>query len=440
MKSVFAPIATMFLILVLCAAPVWSETTAYIPSFDDDDVKRVFTDNDTNVAQVDVCDGPYGAAVTPGGANLVLTCTTDNSVTVIPTVNFVNSGVQTNVALGNDHEPRGVAVESRGLNAYVANFANDTVDEINISSTSVNRTIDVGDGPWGVAAFYDNDEAKVMVYVTNHEDNSVSVISGNDVDTIENVGTGPIGAAVTPDGETLFVANLDDDTIAVIDTAEKSVTNRIPVGNGPWGVTVAADGDFVFVTNSLEDTVSMIDTDTLIVVRTVFVGNQPLGIAAPANGDFAYAVNQTGNTISKITTSGEVTTIDSAELNGAFALGAFIGGSPPDSPSGLEAVAESSSRIALTWTDNASDAIGFKIERREEVEDGEDNVEDNFVLVAKVGEGETNYTDASLQRNTTYEYRVSAFNEAAESDFSDTASATTNNEKFSWCFINTLFH
>ena len=434
MKHVFAPIAAVFLIFILSAAPVWSETTAYIPSFDDNDVKRILASNETNVAQVEVCDGPYGAAVTPDGANLVLTCSTDNSATVIPAVNFVNAGAQTNIALGSGHEPRGVAVESRGLNAFVANFANDTVDEINIGSASVTpEPFSVGDGPWGVAATYDSVAAKVKVYVTNHNDGTVSVISGNDIDTIPDVGTGPVGAALTPDGETLFVANLEDDTVAVIDTSELTVTATINVGNGPWGVAVAADGDFVFVTNSIADTVSLISTDTLTVSRTLSVGDQPMGIAAPVNGDFAYALNQADKTISKITTTGTVTTIDSAELNGAFSLGAFIGGSAPDSPSDLEAVGKSSSQIRLTWTDNASDAAGFKIERRK---DGEEL----FVQVDKVGEGETAYTDFGLARDMTYEYRVRAFNEASNSEFSGTASATTNSQRFSWCFINALHY
>jgi YVTN family beta-propeller protein len=433
MKQVLAPIVAVFIIFFLSAAPAWPETTAYIPSFNDDDVKRILASNETNVAQVEVCDGPYGAAVTPGGANLVLTCSTDNSATVIPTVNFVNAGAQTNIALGSGHEPRGVAVESRGLIAYVANFANDTVDEINIGSASVSNTFNVGDGPWGVAATYDSAAAKVKVYVTNHNDGTVSVISGNDIDTIPDVGTGPVGAALTPGGETLFVANLEDDTVAVIDTSELTVAATINVGNGPWGVAVAADGDFAFVTNSMDDTVSVISTDARTVTRTLSVGDQPMGIAAPVNGDFAYAVNQADRTISKITATGTVTTIDSAEFNGAFSLGTFIGGSAPDSPSDLEAVGKSSSQIRLTWTDNASDAAGFKIERRK---DGEEL----FVQVGKVGEDETAYTDYGLARDTTYEYRVRAFNEASNSEFSGIASATTDSQRFSWCFINAMLY
>jgi YVTN family beta-propeller protein len=437
MKIVSIRIATALLLFVLCPALAWSETTAYIPSFDDDDVKRILDSNQTSVAEVDVCDGPYGAAVTPDGTNLVLTCSTGNIVTVIPTENFVTASAQTDIDLdeedSDDHEPRGVAIESQGYYAYVANFANDTVDEININSASVVDTFDVGDGPWGVAATYDSVEDEVKVYVTNHNDDSVSVISGTDIDTISDVGEGPVGAALTPDGGTLFVANLEDDTVAVIDTAELAVTATISVGEEPWGVAVAADGDYVFVTNSENDTVSLISTDTLTVSRTLSVGDQPMGIAAPVNGDFAYAVNQTDGTVSKITTDGTVTTIDSADLNGAFSLGTFIGGSAPDAPSDLEAVMESSSQIQLTWTNNADDAEGFKIEHRKDDEE-------EFVQVAKVDEDETTYTDYGLSRDTTYEYRVRAFNEASNSEYSDTASATTDNQRFNWCFINTLLH
>lgn len=417
-------------IFLTTPALLYSETTAYIPNFGDDNVKRVLTSDETNFTAVDACDGPYGAAVTPDGSDLVVTCSNDNSVTVIPTENFVNEGAQANISLGDDHEPRGVAIESRGLFAYVANFNDDTVDEINISSGDVTDTFNVGRGPWGIAAFYDSPNATFKVYVTNHDDDTVSVIDAEGVDTINNVGDGPIGAALTPEGDFLYVANHNADTVAVIDTQEMSRTTTISVGNGPWGVAMASDGDYVFVTNSLDDTVSVIDTSNRTVSGTFAVGNQPMGVAAPAKGDFAYVVNHLDGSISKITTSGSVTAIGSGEFNGAYALGAFISGTPPGGPTELTATADGSSRIILNWTDNSNDELGFEIERRKD--------EEEYEMVATVDENETTYTDYGLARGTTYHYRVRAFNETDESDYSNSASATTDNEKYSWCFIQTL--
>jgi YVTN family beta-propeller protein len=425
-----------FLALLWMPVCLWSETTAYFPNPNSgaDNIKRVFVSNEDDFDSTDLSgdnNGAYGVAVTLDGEELVVTRTEDDTVTLIPTDLFANSDVQNDVYLDDGDAPRGVAIESRGIYAYVAKYGDDSVDQIAINSGAVVDTFDVGRGPWGVAATYDSAEETVKVYVSNHDDDSVSIIDDNGVDTIPNVGGGPIGVALTPDGSYLYVANYDDDTVAVIDTRDRTIDATIDVGNGPWGVAMGDDGAYVFVTNSLADTVSVIATERQSVSDTYSVGEQPMGVAAPVNGDFAYVVNHADDTISKVTTGGSVTTIGSGELVDAYALGTFLGGSPPDAPSGLEAAMESSNEIFLSWTDNADDELGFKIERREDSQEA-------YVQIAKVDADEIDYTDTGLARATTYHYRVRAFNEASDSDYGSSASATTGNEQASWCFINSL--
>ena len=54
------------------------------------------------------------------------------------------------------------------------------------------------------------------------------------------VGSGAFGVAVTPDGSRVYVANLFDNTVSVIDTAANAVVTTIPVGSEP-----AAYGQFI---------------------------------------------------------------------------------------------------------------------------------------------------------------------------------------------------
>jgi hypothetical protein len=110
----------------------------------------------------------------------------------------------------------------------------------------------------------------------------------------------------------------------------------------------------------------------------------------------------------------------------------FIGGKPPSVPSGLAAETVDRNEIELTWTDNSTDELGFKIERRE------DSVE-TFEQVATVDADSESYTDADLDRGTTYHYRVRSYNEAADSAASSSVEATTEDEEFSWCFIGTAY-
>ena len=155
---------------VFCAGSVEAQTYAYIPSGGDGNVVRINTADETST-KVAFGDDPYGVAVSPKGDYL----SGADSVTLLRTSSFASTDAQVLMDVGRD--PRGVAIESRGDYAYVANYGDDTVSEIYIPSFTVTDTIDVGHGPWGVAAYYDEVDATPKVYVSNNQDNSISVIT-----------------------------------------------------------------------------------------------------------------------------------------------------------------------------------------------------------------------------------------------------------------------
>ena len=90
----------------------------------------------------------------------------------------------------------------------------------------------------------------------------------------------------------------------------------------------------------------------------------------------------------------------------------------PAAPSNLTATTVSSSQINLAWTDNANNENGFKVEQST---DGT-----TFVQVAMLGSNAVSFSATSLSPSTTYSYRVVSFNDAGNSQFSNTASATTS--------------
>lgn len=90
----------------------------------------------------------------------------------------------------------------------------------------------------------------------------------------------------------------------------------------------------------------------------------------------------------------------------------------PNAPTNLNAIAVSTSQINLNWTDNSTDETGFEIER------SIDNV--NWAHLANTGPNITSYSDTGLSINTTYYYRVRAFNDTGKSNnYSNVASAST---------------
>src|SRR6185295_11470270 len=91
----------------------------------------------------------------------------------------------------------------------------------------------------------------------------------------------------------------------------------------------------------------------------------------------------------------------------------------PNPPSDLVAAAISATEIRLTWTDNSSNELGFRIERSL---DGF-----SFNEIATVGSNVTTYSDLTVVANTTYFYRVLSFNNFGNSAPSNIAGVTTPN-------------
>lgn len=184
-----------------------------------------------------------------------------------------------------------------------------------------------------------------------------------------------------------YISNSADDTVSVISTSDNAVTATVEVGDAPWGVAVTPDGDYVYVANNSDATVSVISTSDNIVENTISVGNSPVG------------------------------------------FGKFIGAEPLQAPSDLVATAVSDEQIDLSWTDNSYDESGFKIERKKD--------EETFTEIDTANANVTSYSDTELSSDTTYYYRVRAYNDAGNSDYSNEAHATTDEDESEHCFIAT---
>jgi hypothetical protein len=90
---------------------------------------------------------------------------------------------------------------------------------------------------------------------------------------------------------------------------------------------------------------------------------------------------------------------------------------PPAAPTELTAVAGGADRIALSWVDNAELEEGFRLERSE--------AGGGFSEIAVLPADTVAYTDTGLSAQTTYSYRLYAFNSAGVSADSNIAAATT---------------
>ncbi|MCL4299196.1 MAG: fibronectin type III domain-containing protein [Anaerolineae bacterium] len=89
---------------------------------------------------------------------------------------------------------------------------------------------------------------------------------------------------------------------------------------------------------------------------------------------------------------------------------------PPLAPSNLTATSVSKTQINLMWQDNSNSETGFKIERSPN--------STSWVQIAAVGPNVTSYANTGLTCDSTYFYRVQAYNASGNSPYSNTANDT----------------
>jgi uncharacterized protein len=94
-------------------------------------------------------------------------------------------------------------------------------------------------------------------------------------------------------------------------------------------------------------------------------------------------------------------------------------GTVPAKPETLKVTATGTDRITLSWTDKSNNEKGFRIERK--------TGSGSFSEITTVSAGVTNYTNTGLSNNTTYTYRIRAFNDSGNSDYSNEVTAKTGN-------------
>jgi len=269
---------------------------------------------------------PQIVAFSPDGSKAYITCASQNTVDVIDAVNTDNlpphssqfpPGQAISIPLqlpGQSLED--VVVSADGTKVLVTVLGQSAGGYLAVIDTSNNNSVSmitVGSGPFWVT--YNSDASRV--YVTNHNDNNVSVLNPNNsfapVGPPLPVGNGPFGVATRPASASGtggsfvpafgYVSNSAAGTVAMFDVKSNTVLANIAVGPNPLGVAITPDGASLYVDLQGSNQVAVIDTNQRLVLTYIPVGMQPTGIALAPNGARAYVTNRADNTVSVIDTA-----------------------------------------------------------------------------------------------------------------------------------------
>jgi YVTN family beta-propeller protein len=189
----------------------------------------------------------------------------------------------------------------------VAEAAHNTVLFMGTCPYSALQRVSVGTGPVAVAVSPDGQSA----WVANGDSSNVSIISIASMTVVGTIALPPFngdpaepnGVVFTPDGSTAYVTNHDANpgsVIYAIDVPSQKLLTTIPTDGYPAAAAVTPDGSTLWVTNRADSTVTIVDTLTNTVV-THISADYPTGIAFNPTGTRAYVAEaELGDTLGSL--------------------------------------------------------------------------------------------------------------------------------------------
>lgn len=294
-------------------------------------ITLVDAESSTVLEEIHVGSNPRSVALSPDGQNALVTLWADNALAL---VSLRERRLQTIYAVG--HMPYGVVTDGR--RAFISCFADDQIVVLDLVSRDILYRVDVADAPTGLAlsgnwllvshqyngivTALNVERTPFVVGTVNAEPDgnlARAIIVSPDgrrayipqtrtglalvslqymqdwfpvvtvLDTSQMVGIRdarltisamdsavnmPSDAALSPDGNRLYLALAGSDALQVIDLAKHELLAQVAVGANPTGVWV--DREQIFVLNALDGTVSVIDALTNQLKTTIKVTDIPL--------------------------------------------------------------------------------------------------------------------------------------------------------------------
>ena len=156
---------------------------------------------------------------------------------------------------------------------YGERAADSGVTAINTDTLEVAARIRTGRGRHDLA-FSDDDR---YVFVTNHEQGTVSIIDVRTLQKRADIATGmnPVSIAYSSTAQLAYVSHAGDGGIAAVSAEQSKVVARMPAAKGLGQIRFAPNERHGFVVNTERDVVHILDASNNRIVQTVDVEDGP---------------------------------------------------------------------------------------------------------------------------------------------------------------------
>ncbi len=252
--------------------------------------------------------GPHEVASSFDGKTAVV-CnygdkTPNNSLSVI---DMITKAVTKVIDLGTYLRPHGIEFINNS-EALVTSEATQTLIKVNIETGAVEEVVKTGQPGSHMVAYCRKDG---KAYVANIPAGTVSQVDVKEKKLLNTIQLkkGVEGLDVSPDGKELWVANRDDSSVTVVNTATLEKLAVLPAHQVAFRVKFLPDGSHVVVSNGMSGNLSVynakgkkwikdinffdldLGVDKIGTVNNAENPPVPVGIAIHANSKFVYVAN-----------------------------------------------------------------------------------------------------------------------------------------------------
>ena len=275
--------------------------------------------------------GPHEVDVSPDGRTAVIanygSTRPGNSLTVIdiPTASVVGT-----LGLDEHSRPHGLAWLPDNRRIAVTTEGSESLLVVDVVDRRIERAYPTDQEVSHMVALSDGGEdGRSVAFVSSIASGAVTRIElGGDRIVSKKVGAGAEGIAVSPDGNTVWVASRETDELHVLAADTLATLTTLETGRFPIRVEFTHDGEHVAVTNARDDTLGIYAASTMTFERNVplgvdggkgasifgeFDGSVPIGIQpapgrlwiAHANGDRVSEVDTDTWTVTRVLDAGK---------------------------------------------------------------------------------------------------------------------------------------
>ncbi|WP_237488225.1 YncE family protein [Hufsiella ginkgonis] len=214
------------------------------------------------------------------------------------TLVFVDpAGMKVLKTLSTGDGPHEVAISGDNKLAYVSNYGSqqggNSIDVFDIPGQVFVKRIDVGalQRPHGLfekaGKLYFTCEGSKLVARYDHQSGKIDWKAETGQQATHMI-------VVTPDGERLYTANIQSNSVSVIEVANPAKNSIVPVEPKPEGIDISPDGKLVWVGHNDDGSISEIETAGNKVTGTFKIGKMPIRVKFAPNQQFALAVDNAG--------------------------------------------------------------------------------------------------------------------------------------------------